>query len=86
MHPASYRLPGSLTRGSRRRSSLWKARLDRLPRSVCLCSLCRLAKAIEKLQSFSLAADPSFRHFHSDASKEVKLIHGLEFIRGRPFC
>lgn len=51
--------------------------------SVCVCSLSRLAKAIEKLQTFSLAADPSFRHFHSDASKEVKLIHGLEFIRGR---
>ncbi|CAG11865.1 unnamed protein product, partial [Tetraodon nigroviridis] len=41
----------------------------------------RLAKAIEKLQRFSLAADPAFRHFHSDASKEVKLIQGLEFIR-----
>uniref|UniRef100_A0A3B4TPE3 Tripartite motif containing 46 n=1 Tax=Seriola dumerili TaxID=41447 RepID=A0A3B4TPE3_SERDU len=41
----------------------------------------RLVKAIENLQCFSLAADPSFRHFHLDASKEVKLINSLEFIR-----
>ncbi|TWW79180.1 tripartite motif-containing protein 46 isoform X1 [Takifugu flavidus] len=41
----------------------------------------RLAKAIESLQCFSLAADPSFRHLHADSSKEVQLIHGLEFIR-----
>uniref|UniRef100_A0A8C4GRR0 Tripartite motif containing 46a n=1 Tax=Dicentrarchus labrax TaxID=13489 RepID=A0A8C4GRR0_DICLA len=41
----------------------------------------RLVKAIENLQCFSLSADPSFRHFHLDASKEVKLIHSLEFIR-----
>lgn len=54
--------------------------------SLRLLLLHRLAKAIEKLQCFSLAADPSFRHFHSDASKEVKLIRGLEFIRGRPLC
>uniref|UniRef100_A0A3B4TPL5 Tripartite motif containing 46 n=1 Tax=Seriola dumerili TaxID=41447 RepID=A0A3B4TPL5_SERDU len=40
-----------------------------------------LVKAIENLQCFSLAADPSFRHFHLDASKEVKLINSLEFIR-----
>ncbi|KAK2844609.1 hypothetical protein Q5P01_011268 [Channa striata] len=40
----------------------------------------RLVKAIEHLQCFTLAADPSFRHFHLDASKEVKLINSLEFI------
>uniref|UniRef100_A0A665VMZ5 Tripartite motif containing 46a n=1 Tax=Echeneis naucrates TaxID=173247 RepID=A0A665VMZ5_ECHNA len=34
------------------------------------------------LQCFSLAADPSFRHYHLDASKEVKVINNLEFIRG----
>lgn len=51
-----------------------------------MCSLRRLAKAIESLQCFSLAADPSFRHLHADSSKEVQLIRGLEFIRGRPFC
>lgn len=42
---------------------------------------CRLAKAIANLQCFSLAVDPSFRHFHLEASKEVELIHRLEFIR-----
>ncbi|XP_054477882.1 tripartite motif-containing protein 46 isoform X2 [Anoplopoma fimbria] len=41
----------------------------------------RLVKAIEHLQCFSLSADPSFKHFHLDASKEVKLIHSLEFIQ-----
>ncbi|KAM3614012.1 uncharacterized protein V6R79_008469 [Siganus canaliculatus] len=41
----------------------------------------RLVKAIEHLQCFSLSADPSFRHFHLDATKEVKHIHGLEFIQ-----
>ncbi|XP_041798931.1 tripartite motif-containing protein 46 isoform X2 [Chelmon rostratus] len=41
----------------------------------------RLVKAIENIQCFSLSADPSFRHFHVDATKEVKLIHALEFIR-----
>ncbi|KAK9513830.1 hypothetical protein VZT92_027333 [Zoarces viviparus] len=40
----------------------------------------RLVKAIENLQGFSLSADLSFRNFHLDASKEVKLIHSLEFI------
>lgn len=45
-------------------------------------SRCRLVKAIGHLQCFSLSADPSFRHFHLDASKEVKLINSLEFIRG----
>lgn len=39
-------------------------------------------KAIENLQCFSFAADPSFRSFHLDASKEVKLINSLEFIQG----
>ncbi|XP_060906663.1 tripartite motif-containing protein 46 isoform X2 [Labrus mixtus] len=41
----------------------------------------RLVKAIEHLQCLSPSADPCFRHFHLDASKEVKLIQGLEFIR-----
>uniref|UniRef100_A0A8C2ZE47 Tripartite motif containing 46 n=1 Tax=Cyclopterus lumpus TaxID=8103 RepID=A0A8C2ZE47_CYCLU len=41
----------------------------------------RLVKAIEHLQCFSLSADPSFGHFHLDTSKEVKLIHSLEFIQ-----
>ncbi|KAF3691957.1 Tripartite motif-containing protein 46 Gene Y protein [Channa argus] len=41
----------------------------------------RLVKAIENLQCFTFAADPSFRHFHLDASKEVRLINSLEFIR-----
>uniref|UniRef100_UPI003AAB5FF0 tripartite motif-containing protein 46 n=1 Tax=Centroberyx gerrardi TaxID=166262 RepID=UPI003AAB5FF0 len=40
----------------------------------------RLVKAIENLQCFSLSADPSFRHFQLDASKELKLISSLEFI------
>uniref|UniRef100_A0A3P8RZW0 Tripartite motif containing 46 n=1 Tax=Amphiprion percula TaxID=161767 RepID=A0A3P8RZW0_AMPPE len=40
-----------------------------------------LVKAIENLQCFTLAADPSFRHFHLDASKEVKLINSVEFIQ-----
>uniref|UniRef100_A0A3Q3W7R6 Uncharacterized protein n=1 Tax=Mola mola TaxID=94237 RepID=A0A3Q3W7R6_MOLML len=39
-----------------------------------------LVKAIENLQCFSLSADPSFGHFHLDASKEVKLINALDFI------
>lgn len=60
--------------------------MERLRWATYLCPRCRLAKAIENLQCFSLAAEPSFRHFHTDASKEVQLIHGLEFIRGRPFC
>ncbi|XP_061529938.1 tripartite motif-containing protein 46 [Phycodurus eques] len=41
----------------------------------------RLVKAIANLQCFSLSADPSFRHFHLDATKEIKLINSLEFIR-----
>lgn len=42
----------------------------------------RLVKAIENLQCFSLAAEPSFRHFHLDASKEIKIINNLDFIQG----
>uniref|UniRef100_A0A667ZIE3 Tripartite motif containing 46 n=1 Tax=Myripristis murdjan TaxID=586833 RepID=A0A667ZIE3_9TELE len=45
----------------------------------------RLVKAIENLQCFSLSADPSFRHFQLDASKELKLVSSLEFIRGGLF-
>ncbi|XP_070991169.1 tripartite motif-containing protein 46-like [Oncorhynchus clarkii lewisi] len=41
----------------------------------------RLVKAIENLQCFSLSADPSFRHFHMDASREVKLISSMGYIR-----
>uniref|UniRef100_A0A671WB51 Tripartite motif containing 46 n=1 Tax=Sparus aurata TaxID=8175 RepID=A0A671WB51_SPAAU len=41
----------------------------------------RLVKAIEHLQCFTLSADPSFRHFHLEATKEVKSIQGLAFIR-----
>uniref|UniRef100_A0A8C6TU40 Tripartite motif containing 46a n=1 Tax=Neogobius melanostomus TaxID=47308 RepID=A0A8C6TU40_9GOBI len=41
----------------------------------------RLVKAIENLQSFTLSADPSFRHFHLDASREVKLISSLNYIQ-----
>uniref|UniRef100_A0A3P9CE29 Tripartite motif containing 46 n=1 Tax=Maylandia zebra TaxID=106582 RepID=A0A3P9CE29_9CICH len=41
----------------------------------------RLVKAIENLQCFSLAAEPSFRHFHLDASKEIKIINNLDFIQ-----
>ncbi|XP_028820164.1 tripartite motif-containing 46b isoform X3 [Denticeps clupeoides] len=41
----------------------------------------RLAKAIESLQCFSLAADPSFRHFQLDVSRELKLLSDLDFIQ-----
>ncbi|XP_053718931.1 tripartite motif-containing 46b isoform X1 [Synchiropus splendidus] len=41
----------------------------------------RFSKAIENLQHFSLAADPSFRHFQLDVSKELKLITDLNFIQ-----
>ncbi|XP_017280435.1 tripartite motif-containing protein 46 [Kryptolebias marmoratus] len=41
----------------------------------------RLVKAIDNLQCFSVAADTSFRHFHLDASKEIKLINSLQFIQ-----
>uniref|UniRef100_A0A665VN33 Tripartite motif containing 46a n=1 Tax=Echeneis naucrates TaxID=173247 RepID=A0A665VN33_ECHNA len=49
----------------------------------CFVQAARLThnRAIENLQCFSLAADPSFRHYHLDASKEVKVINNLEFIR-----
>ncbi|XP_034030643.1 tripartite motif-containing protein 46 [Thalassophryne amazonica] len=40
----------------------------------------RLVKAIESLQCFSLPAEPSFGHFHLDASKELKLINNVDFI------
>lgn len=43
----------------------------------------RLSKAIENLQHFSLAADPSFRHFQLDVSKELKLLTELNFIQGK---
>lgn len=42
----------------------------------------RLSKAIENLQHFTLAADPSFRHFQLDVSKELKLLTELNFIQG----
>ncbi|CAN9513604.1 unnamed protein product [Ophioblennius macclurei] len=41
----------------------------------------RLVKAIENLQCFCLAADPSFGRFHLDAAKEVKHISSMEFIQ-----
>uniref|UniRef100_A0A3Q3R5D8 Tripartite motif containing 46b n=1 Tax=Monopterus albus TaxID=43700 RepID=A0A3Q3R5D8_MONAL len=39
-------------------------------------------KAIENFQHFTLAADPSFRHFQLDVSKELKLLTELNFIQG----
>lgn len=42
----------------------------------------RLSKAIENLQHFTLAADPSFRHFQLDVTKELKLLTELNFIQG----
>ncbi|XP_013768253.1 tripartite motif-containing 46b [Pundamilia nyererei] len=49
-------------------------------RSLCFhCT--RLSKAIENLQHFTLAADPSFRHFQLDVSKELKLLTELNFIQ-----
>lgn len=74
-----------ITHNRQAHSWVWKTHLDGFRWSLCVRFLRRLAKAIESLQCFSLAADPSFRHFHSDASKEVKLIQGLGFIRGRTF-
>uniref|UniRef100_A0A3B3ZAE2 Uncharacterized protein n=1 Tax=Periophthalmus magnuspinnatus TaxID=409849 RepID=A0A3B3ZAE2_9GOBI len=41
----------------------------------------RSVKAIENLQHFTLAADPSFRHFQLDVSKELKLLTDLNFIQ-----
>lgn len=45
-------------------------------------SRARLSKAIENLQNFALDADPSFRHFQLDVSKELKLLTELNFIPG----
>lgn len=51
--------------------------------NLCLLFSCtRLSKAIESLQHFTLAADPSFRHFQLDVSKELKLLTELNFIQG----
>ncbi|XP_058260259.1 tripartite motif-containing 46b isoform X1 [Hemibagrus wyckioides] len=41
----------------------------------------RLAQSIHSLQSFSLSADPSFRHFQLDVSRELKLLTDLNFIQ-----
>ncbi|XP_075868280.1 tripartite motif-containing 46b isoform X2 [Nelusetta ayraudi] len=41
----------------------------------------RFSKAIENLQNFTLDADPSFRHFQLDVSKELKLLTELNFIQ-----
>uniref|UniRef100_A0A673N8Y0 Tripartite motif containing 46b n=1 Tax=Sinocyclocheilus rhinocerous TaxID=307959 RepID=A0A673N8Y0_9TELE len=41
----------------------------------------RLAQSIESVQRFSLSADPSFRHFQLDVSRELKLLTDLNFIR-----
>lgn len=48
---------------------------------ILLSYFSRLVKAIENLQCFCLAAEPSFRHFHLDASKEIKIINNLDFIQ-----
>uniref|UniRef100_A0A8C1ZTU9 Tripartite motif containing 46a n=1 Tax=Cyprinus carpio TaxID=7962 RepID=A0A8C1ZTU9_CYPCA len=41
----------------------------------------RLVKAIENLQHFSLSADPSFRHFQIDVSRELKALSSMDFIQ-----
>ncbi|KAL7875050.1 hypothetical protein SRHO_G00060200 [Serrasalmus rhombeus] len=41
----------------------------------------RLVKAIDNLQHFSLTADPSFRHYHMDVSRELKLLCSMDFIQ-----
>ncbi|KAA0710130.1 Tripartite motif-containing protein 46 [Triplophysa tibetana] len=41
----------------------------------------RLAHSIESMQRFSLTADPSFRHFQLDVSRELKLLTDLNFIQ-----
>ncbi|XP_051574718.1 tripartite motif-containing protein 46-like [Myxocyprinus asiaticus] len=41
----------------------------------------RLVKAIEHIQHFSLSADPSFRHFQLDASRELKAFSSMNFIQ-----
>lgn len=87
---ALYRLPESLTAGKTHSQLNPTFKRNELVRygyltSVCL-SLSRLGKAIENLQCFTLSADPTFRHFHLDTSKEVKLIHSLDFIYGGHLC
>ncbi|XP_052000433.1 tripartite motif-containing protein 46 [Xyrauchen texanus] len=41
----------------------------------------RLVKAIEHIQHFSLSADPSFRHFQLDVSRELKAFSSMNFIQ-----
>ncbi|XP_051577678.1 tripartite motif-containing protein 46-like isoform X2 [Myxocyprinus asiaticus] len=41
----------------------------------------RLVKAIEHIQHFSLSADPSFRHFQLDVSRELKALSSMNFIQ-----
>ncbi|KAK7147471.1 hypothetical protein R3I94_010104 [Phoxinus phoxinus] len=41
----------------------------------------RLVKAIEHLQHFSLSADPSFRHFQIDVSRELTALSSMDFIQ-----
>ncbi|XP_052475026.1 tripartite motif-containing protein 46-like isoform X2 [Carassius gibelio] len=41
----------------------------------------RLVKAIENLHHFSLSADPSFRHFQMDVSRELKALSSMDFIQ-----
>ncbi|NP_001076569.1 tripartite motif-containing 46b [Danio rerio] len=45
----------------------------------------RLAQSIESMQHFALSADPSFRHFQLDISRELKLLTDLNFIQA-PFA
>ncbi|XP_023695535.1 tripartite motif-containing protein 46-like isoform X2 [Paramormyrops kingsleyae] len=40
---------------------------------------CRLMKAIESLQSFSVSADPFLRHFQLDITHELQLLTSLDF-------
>ncbi|XP_056123724.1 tripartite motif-containing protein 46 isoform X1 [Rhinichthys klamathensis goyatoka] len=41
----------------------------------------RLVKAIEHLQHFSLSADPSFRHFQIEVSRELTALSSMDFIQ-----
>ncbi|TRY74320.1 hypothetical protein DNTS_032021 [Danionella cerebrum] len=41
----------------------------------------RLAQSIDSMQRFSLSADPSFRHFQLDISRELKLLTDLNFLQ-----
>ncbi|KAF7708194.1 tripartite motif-containing protein 46 isoform X1 [Silurus meridionalis] len=41
----------------------------------------QLIAAIENLQRFSLSADPSFRRYHVDISREIKLLSSMNFIQ-----